>query len=127
LIGDLAGEERLFRPFGGDGMIDQNLLNPLALDHLERNEFTVVLWTCVPRDWEDPDGWVDRAIAECDKPPWSVVVLHDIPGAGMERLDHFLTLLKARGASFTQEFPSTVLPRVRGQRRGDMLALTTPL
>src|ERR1700678_4178687 len=44
LIGDLAGEEWLFRPFGGGGHIDRRLLNGEAVRTLSANGYTVALW-----------------------------------------------------------------------------------
>jgi len=58
LIGDLAHPDRWFRPYGQGGVIDRNLLSDAAVDHLVNGGYSVVLWTSVPRDWEDVDGWV---------------------------------------------------------------------
>jgi peptidoglycan/xylan/chitin deacetylase (PgdA/CDA1 family) len=65
LIGDLAGDEKLFRPHGGGGVLDHRLLNPLAIQHLEAQRYTLALWSSVPHDWDDPDGWVERALEDC--------------------------------------------------------------
>src|SRR5580658_5217360 len=52
LIGDLAYPDRLFRPYGGGGVIGPRLLSAAAVAHLERGGYTCVLWNSVPRDWE---------------------------------------------------------------------------
>ena len=56
MLGALAHPDRLFRPFGGGGALDSGLLNRKVVDYLCAGGFTCVLWNCVPRDWEDPDG-----------------------------------------------------------------------
>ena len=126
LIGDLAGEERLFRPYGRGGALDSRLLNPAAIDHLEANAYTMALWTSVPRDWEDPEGWAARALADCAAQPWSVIVLHDLPTGAMAALDGFLDALVEVGAELRQDFPLEATPILRGRRVGDLGALTTP-
>jgi len=126
LIGDLAGEELLFRPYGRGGALDSWLLNPAAIDHLEANAYTMALWTSVPRDWEDPEGWAARALADCAAQAWPVVVLHDLPTGAMAGLDRFLGALADLGAELRQDFPPDVTPILRGRRVGDLAGLTTP-
>jgi peptidoglycan/xylan/chitin deacetylase (PgdA/CDA1 family) len=127
LIGDLAGEELFFRPFGGGGHIDRHLLNADAVRTLTHGGYTVALWTSVPRDWEDPHGWVDRALADCRARDWSVVVLHDLPSGAMDRLGDFLDALIAEGAEFSQAFPPDVTPIVRGQVTLPLKPITSDL
>ena len=62
LLGPLREPERLFRPNGGGGRLGPHLLNASAAEYLQEGGHTVVLWNAVPRDYEDPDGWPDRAI-----------------------------------------------------------------
>jgi peptidoglycan/xylan/chitin deacetylase (PgdA/CDA1 family) len=124
LIAEMAGEERLFRPSGGGGVLNDRLLNPAAVRHLEAERYTLALWSSVPRDWEDPDGWVARALVDCDSRPWSVVVLHDLPTGAMTHLDRFLGSLLDRGAEFRQDFPIETTPILRGRRVGDLRSLT---
>src|SRR5271165_6803003 len=124
LIGELAGEERLFRPSGGGGVLNDRLLNPTAVRHLEAEDYTLALWSSVPRDWEDPDGWVERALADCAAQPWTVVVLHDLPTGAMTHLDRFVGTLFDRGAEFRQDFPVDTTPILRGRRVGDLRSLT---
>jgi peptidoglycan/xylan/chitin deacetylase (PgdA/CDA1 family) len=125
LLGDLAGPEKLFRPYGRGGSLDRRLLNGVAVDHLKADGFTMALWTCVPRDWEDPDGWLDTALAECAARHWPVVVLHDLPTGAMAHLDRFLDALADRGAELRTDFPREATPILRGRQVGDLSALTT--
>jgi peptidoglycan-N-acetylglucosamine deacetylase len=68
-----------------------------------------VLWSSVPGDWKDPDGWVDRCLAEIAVRDWSVVVLHDIQNAALPRLPEFLSRLEDMGVEFRQDFPGDVI------------------
>jgi peptidoglycan/xylan/chitin deacetylase (PgdA/CDA1 family) len=115
ILGPLAHPDRLFRPFGGGGAIGPSLLNRKALDYLRAGGFTCVLWNCVPRDWEDPSGWVERAIEQCRSTPWSQVVLHDLPTGAMVNLERFIRGLRDSGAEIVQEFPSDCVPILRGR------------
>jgi peptidoglycan/xylan/chitin deacetylase (PgdA/CDA1 family) len=124
-ISTLAGSERLFRPFGGGGNIDKRLLNKVVLQHLISEKYTLALWTCVPRDWEDLVGWTDTALSQCAVQEHSVVVLHDIPTGAMQRLDYFLGEARERGMTFEQEFPITATPLLRGRCLEDLGYLTS--
>ena len=115
LLGDLVPGERFFRPFGGGGVIDENLLGRHALARLVAGEYTCVLWNSVPRDWENPDGWPEVCLADIASREWSVVVLHDLPTGAMERLPAFLDALEARGIELTHELPDACVPLRRGQ------------
>ena len=117
LLGDLAHADRLFRPFGGGGHLGPHLLNRAAVDELARDAYTVVLWNCVPRDWEDPIGWVDRALASIAEQDWTVLVLHDQPTRAMEQLGQFLDRALEQGAEPVQAFPDDCVPMRRGQRQ----------
>ena len=114
LIGELAHPDRLFRPFGGGGALGPHLLNRKALSILERERMTCVLWNAVPRDWEDPKGWVETALAQCRAQPWSAVVLHDLPTGAMARLGEFIERVLAAGGRFRQDFPPECVPLLRG-------------
>ncbi len=115
LIGPCAHPQRLFRPFGGGGNLDRRLLNRQAVDYLLAERFTCVLWNAIPRDWDDADGWVDTALAQCRAQPWSLMVLHDLPTGAMRHLDRFITQVKAEGGVIRQDFPTECVPIVQGQ------------
>jgi peptidoglycan-N-acetylglucosamine deacetylase len=106
---------RLFRPRGGGGRFGRGLLHPAVVDKLTAGGFTCVLWTSVPGDFRDPDGWMDRALADCRTREWSLVVLHDIPNGAMRHLDSFLRKLRDEGHQLTQDFPLECTPIVNGQ------------
>ena len=116
LIGDLSHPDRLFRPFGRGGIIDEHLLGPHAVRRLEEGRFTCVLWNSVPRDWESPDGWVQTCLDDVATRPWSVVVVHDLPTGAMDHLPEFLDGLDAMSAEVVQEFPDDCVPLRRGVR-----------
>jgi peptidoglycan/xylan/chitin deacetylase (PgdA/CDA1 family) len=115
LLGELTHEDRLFRPFGGRGEIGKHLLNRAALQYLIDGKYTCVLWNGVPHDWEDPEGWVMRALEQCHGTDWTLVVLHDLPTGAMDRLETFIDLARQDGAVFTQPFPPSCVPILRGQ------------
>jgi peptidoglycan/xylan/chitin deacetylase (PgdA/CDA1 family) len=110
LIGELAHPQRWFRPFGGGGNLDDRLLKPSVVDHLSAGGYSCVLWNSIPRDWNDPEGWVERALAQCRSQAWSLMVLHDLPTGAMRHLDMFLDRAFEAGARFRQEFPPDCVP-----------------
>jgi peptidoglycan-N-acetylglucosamine deacetylase len=63
-IGSLSRRPPLFRPTGGGGNLDHRLLSIEAAAMLQAGGYSCVLWNAVPRDWENPDGWVDTALAQ---------------------------------------------------------------
>jgi peptidoglycan-N-acetylglucosamine deacetylase len=115
LIGDCAHPNKFFRPFGNLGNLGPHLLSEAALAYLQENAFSCVLWNSVPHDWDDPDGWVERGIADVRAKPWTVIVVHDIQGAAVSRLEEFIGRLRDEGVRFTQTFPKTVLATWRGR------------
>ena len=114
-LGSLAHPRRYFRPFGGGGNLDKRLLSRAALDYLRRERFTCVLWNSIPRDWEDADFWVERALDQAAAQPWSLMVLHDLPGGAMRHLDRFVGEVRARGGRFRQDFPPGCVPLLDGK------------
>ncbi|MGY3621184.1 polysaccharide deacetylase family protein [Bradyrhizobium sp. USDA 10063] len=114
-IGALAHPQRWFRPFGGGGNLDGRLLKPSVVDYLTRNKHSCVLWNAIPRDWDDPDGWVERALNQCRSQPWTLMVLHDLPTGAMDHLEDFLDRAAALGARFRQEFPPDCVPIRAGE------------
>jgi peptidoglycan/xylan/chitin deacetylase (PgdA/CDA1 family) len=107
LIGDLAHPDRLFRPMGGGGKLDENLFSEAALSKLEHDRYSVVLWDRLPRDWEDPDGWVETALRQAGK----VIVLHDTDTGAMDHLERFLD----SGLTFRRDL-APCMPIRRGTR-----------
>ena len=109
LIGDLSHERRFFRPAGGGGHLGPHLLSPAATEILRQGGYTCVLWSSVPRDWEDVEAWVDTALDDVDRLDHAVVVLHDLPTGAMDALPRFLDMLERRGVDIVQDFPADVL------------------
>lgn len=110
LIGDLSHPERLFRPFGGGGNLDRRLMRRRDVDFLLAGNYACVLWNAIPRDWSDPDGWVDRAIGQIEAQDWTLTVLHDLPTGAMRHLDRFLGRAADAGMRFRQDFPPSCVP-----------------
>lgn len=114
VIGALAHPHKLFRPFGGGGNLDSRLMNSDIVNFLKAGRFTCVLWNSIPRDWNDPDGWVERAIQHCQSQPWTLMVLHDLPTGAMRHLDRFLDQIGELGGRLHQDFPPDCVPIVDG-------------
>ena len=114
LIGELAHADKLFRPMGGGGKIGPHLLSHAALERLQGGKYTCVLWSSVPGDWRDQDGWVDGCVSDVATRDWTTVVLHDVENAALPRLPEFLDRLNSLGVEFRQEFPEDVLATRRG-------------
>ena len=117
LIGELAHPDRLFRPFGGGGELGPHLLNDAAIQVLRDEKMTCVLWNAIPRDWEDPRGWAEVALAQCLAQPWTLLVLHDLPTGAMGRLKIFIERVMDHGGRFRQDFPPACVPILRGEAR----------
>jgi peptidoglycan/xylan/chitin deacetylase (PgdA/CDA1 family) len=115
-LGELAHPDLPFRPFGGGGRLDANLLSRAAADRLVAGRYTLVLWSCVPGDWVDP-GWVERALAEVATQAWSLVVLHDVVPDTAAQLPEFLRALRAAGHEIVQDWPESCVPIRRGVLR----------
>lgn len=124
LIGRLEHTDRLFRPFGGGGIIDARLLNPDAIDLLVAGRYTCVLWNCVPRDWQADPEWVDRCIEGIRLQEWAVVVMHDLPTGAMVHLSWLFDALQRINADVVQNFPLEITPIVRGTRTTDLAPIT---
>lgn len=114
LIGDLAEPAPLFRPFGGGGNITPDLLHREAAEHLADHGYSCVLWNSIPRDFNDPEGWVERGLAQCRAQDWTLTVLHDLPVGCADRLPEFLDRLADAGAEFVQDFPPDCVPLKAG-------------
>lgn len=124
LINELAHPDKLFRPAAGGGILDRRLFSRDAIDYLRQHRYTCVLWNCVPHDWDEPDTWVQRALADVTSRAWSVVVIHDLPTGAMAHLPEFLDGLDKRDAEIVQEFPDACVPIRNGRRTGPLSHLT---
>jgi len=120
-LGELA-TERFFRPYGAGGVIGPRLLGREAVRYLRDGGYTCVLWNSVPRDWEDPDGWPERALADVARQDWTLLVLHDVPTGAMTALPRFLERARDAGGAFTAELPPACVPIVRGELVGPLPA-----
>ena len=76
-----------------------------------------MLWNAVPGDWEDPDGWVERALAQVAARDWTLLVLHDVRDAAAPNAREFLDRVQA---TFRQDFPPACVPIVRGNAVGPL-------
>lgn len=114
IIDAFSGANRLFRPTGGGGVINEKVMQRGLFSHLVADGYSCVLWNCVPRDWEDPVGWVERALNDIQTRDWTVIVLHDLPTGAMDRLGDFIAGAKALGGTFTQAFPADCVATWRG-------------
>ena len=110
----LIHPHRYFRPFGGGGNLDRRLMSGPVVDYLTRGGYTCVLWNSIPRDWADPEGWVDTALAHCRSQAWTLMVLHDLPTGAMAHLPRFLDKVGEAGGRIRQDFPPDCLPIVDG-------------
>jgi peptidoglycan/xylan/chitin deacetylase (PgdA/CDA1 family) len=119
-IGALSHPDRLFRPTGGGGHLDRRLLSPEAAALLQAGAYTCVLWNAIPRDWADPDGWVETALAQLTRQSWTLMVLHDLPSGAMRHLDRFLAEVSERGGRLRQDFLASCLPITRGRITGPL-------
>jgi peptidoglycan/xylan/chitin deacetylase (PgdA/CDA1 family) len=90
---------------------------------LHAGGYSCVLWNSVPRDWEDPDAWIGRALADVEANDWTVVVMHDLPTGAMDNLPRLLDELDARGAEIVQDFPDHCVPIKNGNITGDLTRL----
>jgi peptidoglycan/xylan/chitin deacetylase (PgdA/CDA1 family) len=115
VLREFTGERFLFRPWGTEGQLDRRCLNRTAVDYLVSGRHTCVLWNSVPRDWADPVGWVDRALADVRAQEHTVVVIHDVPSGAMDQLARFLDELDRSGVAVTAELPDDCVPIVDGR------------
>lgn len=127
-IDELAGTsktegERLFRPYADGGVLDKRVFSAEAVRYLQEHRYTCVLWNSLPRDWEDPEGWVDRALTDVARTDWTVVVLHDTDPGSMPRLRVYLDELAAMHADIVADFPDSCLPIKQGQIRQSLSGL----
>jgi peptidoglycan-N-acetylglucosamine deacetylase len=118
------GAERLFRPYAAGGVLDHRVFSEAAVRYLMDNGYTCVLWNSLPHDWDDPSGWVDRALLDVGVLPWTVAVLHDIDSGAMDRLPDFLDEASNRGIEIVSSFPDSCVPIRRGHLVHTLAQLT---
>lgn len=123
LLAPLNGGGRRFRPFGGGAVLGPHLFSRRAIEHLCEHAYTCVLWNAVPRDWLDPGGWVETALADIATRPHSLIVLHDIADACLAGLDRFLSEARARGHEIVQDLPADCVPIADGRVVGELAPL----
>jgi peptidoglycan-N-acetylglucosamine deacetylase len=115
---------RLFRPYMGGGIRSKRVFSPEAVDYLCRHNYTVVLFNCLPRDWESPDDWPELAFEQMKTIKWPLVIVHDVAKyRGMAQLERFLDQALEEGYQFTQEFPLECTPIVAGKIIGSLEGL----
>ena len=123
LLDGLAHPARLFRPFGGGGVLGPRLLSADLVRYLVDGEYTLVLWNNVPRDWERPHAWVEPCLADVAAQDWSLVVLHDSEAAAMGHLGELIARLRDADVQIVQDLPDACVPIRRGVVRGELDAL----
>lgn len=114
-IGDLSHPDKLFRPYGNSGLVGRHLLSRAAISYLLTHQFRTIIWNSVPGDWKDPEGWVERCLAQIEAQDWSVVVLHDIERGCLQRLPELLQRLADVGVIYEQDYPEDVTLTRAGQ------------
>lgn len=122
-LGDLADADRLFRPYGAGGVLGPRLLSAAAVDFLCEGSYTCVLWNSVPRDWEDVEGWPERAMADVERQDWTLLVLHDVPTGAMKQLPRFLDRVGDAGVEIVADLPPPCVPIRRGEIVGALDAI----
>jgi peptidoglycan-N-acetylglucosamine deacetylase len=114
ILREFTGDHFLFRPWGTEGQLDRRCLNRTAVNYLVSGKHTCVLWNSVPRDWADPVGWIDRALADVRAREHTVVVIHDVASGAMDGLPRFLDELDRSGVAVTGELPDACVPIAGG-------------
>jgi hypothetical protein len=105
---------------GAGGNLDGRLLSAAAAAVLQEDNYSCVLWNAIPRDWAEPDEWVEIALAQIASRPWTLMVLHDLPTGAMRHLDRFLHEIRYRNGNIRQDFPMQCMPIVAGRSTHDL-------
>jgi peptidoglycan/xylan/chitin deacetylase (PgdA/CDA1 family) len=114
-------DQRLFRPYMGGGIVCERTYSPDAVQYLCDGKYTVVMFNCVPRDWENPDGWPEVALEEMGSRDWTLLIVHDVERyGGMQHLARFLDAVIQRGVEIVQEFPPDCVPIRNGKIVGSL-------
>lgn len=118
LLGDL-NEHRLFRPYMSGGLRSPRIFSPEAIAHLCAHRYTVALFNCVPRDWENPDGWPEVALDAIERLDWTLLIVHDVDRyGGMRHLARFLDEVAARDVEIVQALAPDCCPIREGEITG---------
>ncbi len=123
-IGGLSHPDRLFRPYGAGGILNDRLFSRDAVAYLRHGGYTCVLWNSIPHDWDRPDEWVDLCLDHARARDWTVTVIHDLPTGAMRHLPRLLDRLAEDGAEVVQDFPASCVPIRRGVLSGPIDHLT---
>jgi peptidoglycan/xylan/chitin deacetylase (PgdA/CDA1 family) len=96
--------------------------------YLTEGAYSCVLWNSVPRDWENPASWPERALADLEREAWALLVLHDVATGAMRALPRFLDKVIERGIEITHDLPPACVPIRAGRVVGslDGLVAGTP-
>lgn len=114
-------DRRLFRPYMGGGVLCKRTYSPESIQYLCDGKYTVVMFNCVPRDWENPDGWPEVALQQMDAQDWTLLIVHDVARyGGMKHLARFLDEVVRRGVEVVQEFPPECVPIREGEQIGSL-------
>lgn len=122
-LGDLATPGRWFRPFGAGGVLGPKLLSTDAVHYLRRGGYSMALWNSIPRDWEDPQGWPERALEDVASQDWTLVVVHDVPTGAMRVLPRFLDQALSAGVEIVADLPPDCVPILMGETVGPLEGL----
>lgn len=115
------GDRRLFRPYMGGGLLGKRTFSPEAIRHLCEGGYTAVMFNCVPRDWENPEGWPEVAFDQTKDQQWTLLIVHDVARyGGMKHLARFLDRAIAEGVEIVQEFPPDCVPIRDGEIVGSL-------
>jgi peptidoglycan/xylan/chitin deacetylase (PgdA/CDA1 family) len=120
LLGDL-NEHRLFRPYMGGGFLGKRTYSPPAIRYLCDRGYTAVMMNCVPRDWEQPEGWPEIAFEQMADQDWTLLIVHDVDRyGGMRQLPRFLDRALEEGVEIVQDFPAECVPIRAGRIVGSL-------
>lgn len=122
---EFDGDEKLYRPYAAGGVLDRRVFSEAAVRHLVDHRYTCALWNSVPRDWDHPSGWMERALADVAAQPWTVVVLHDIDSGAMDHLPRFLDELSSRRVEIVAPLADSCVPIRDGRLVHPLPQLTT--
>ncbi len=120
ILGDL-NDRRLFRPYMGGGIRCKRTYSPEAVQYLCDGKYTTVMFNCIPRDWENPDGWPDVVLEQMESQDWTLLIVHDVGRYGsMVQLARFVDEALGRGVEIVQEFPPDCVPIRDGEIVGSL-------